>query len=99
MPLRVEPCYLLIHSVLVLTINDNWHKRVFPVISLPLSCLSSTHAQDLLFFSFSNWIVKDVLSQHRHGKDCNFLLRCLAGFATDINGDINSSWKVLNKTA
>lgn len=31
-------------------------------------------------------------------KDCNFLLWCLAGFATDINGNINSAWKVLNKT-
>lgn len=31
-------------------------------------------------------------------KDCNFLLWCLAGFATDINGNINSARKVLNKT-
>lgn len=31
-------------------------------------------------------------------KDCNFLLWCLAGFATDINGNINSAGKVLNKT-
>jgi hypothetical protein len=33
-----------------------------------------------------------------HGKDGNFLLWCLAGFAADINGDINSTWKVLNTT-
>lgn len=87
----------LIPAVLDLIINTNRYNRAFSVIPLPLHSLCQTHAQDLLFFSF-NLNIKDVLLQHRDWKDCNFLLWCLAGFATDINGDINSTWKVLNKT-
>lgn len=51
MPFRLEPYCLL---------------RTFSVISLPLPCLCQTHAQGLLFFSFSsNWNIEDVLLQHR----------------------------------
>ena len=91
-PFGVEPCYLF----LVLTINNNRYNWVFLVIFLPLPFLKLTPRTCYSFLFPLTWTSR--MYHCSTEKKTDFLLRCLVGFATDINEDINSSWKVLNKT-